>query len=42
VDNKVSRCEEGAKFLGANSKLVVLAAENAVKDFRVALFGASG
>ncbi|MDR2313723.1 MAG: methyl-accepting chemotaxis protein [Spirochaetaceae bacterium] len=29
VDDKVSRCEEGAKSLGVNSELVVLAAEHA-------------
>ncbi|MDR2072217.1 MAG: hypothetical protein LBP60_02135, partial [Spirochaetaceae bacterium] len=34
VDNKVSRCEEGAKSLSANSELVVLAAERAKTGVR--------
>ncbi|MDR2020882.1 MAG: methyl-accepting chemotaxis protein [Treponema sp.] len=34
VDNKVSRCEEGAKSLTANSELVVLAAEQAKTGVR--------
>jgi hypothetical protein len=34
VDDKVSRCEEGAKSLSANSELVVLAAEQAKTGVR--------
>jgi methyl-accepting chemotaxis protein len=34
VDDKVSRCEDGAKSLSANSELVVLAVEHAKTEVR--------